>query len=223
MMNNKTKFTLAGLLLTVCNTNAVTFYATTDIAANMNNGNPAGNPLSNVIQGAGSGFDAAAPHNQTGGTWYTDAPGGFPSDYIAVHAGPEYLWFDLGSDLPINEINYWGYSAGNANGMREFNITFATDAEGGAAGLGDETYGGTITLNPSFTAIQDPTPRQAFGFPEVTARYIRVEATSTFFNQPGAGAGGDRLGIGEIAFSVPEPSSASLLALGSLVLIRRKR
>jgi hypothetical protein len=56
---------------------------------------------------------------------------------------------------------------------------------------------------------------------------VRVEATSTYFGQPGAGAGGDRLGIGEIAFEnnpIPEPGSLALLGLASAgLLLRRKR
>ena len=223
----KNTITAALTLLTAGAAYSATFVPITGIDVNMVSGNPVGNPLSNVIEGAGSGFDAAEPHNQTGGTWYTDAPGGFPSDYIAVHAGPEYIWLDLGTDTLIGSLSYWGYSAGNANGMREFNISFATDAEGGDAGmLGDEAYGTSITMNPAFAALQAVGPRQEFDFADVTARYVRVEATSTFFDQPGAGAGGDRLGIGEIAISpgvIPEPSSAALLALAGLGLIRRKR
>jgi hypothetical protein len=161
-----------------------------------------------------------SPTTRPGGAnnWYTNAPGGFPSDYIAVHAGPEYVWFDLGSDVPLNEISYWGYSLGNANGMRDFNLSFASDAEGGAAGLGDESYGTTITLNPSFTALQEDTLRQSFGFTQVDARYVRVEATSTYFGQPGAGAGGDRLGIGEIAFADTEvPGEANIIIPDSVL------
>ena len=81
------------------------------------------------------GFGAAEPHAGPSATWYTDAPGGFPSDYVAVHPGPEYLWFDLGSDVPLGEISYWGYSTGNANGVKGFNVSFATEAEGGDAGI----------------------------------------------------------------------------------------
>lgn len=203
-------------------TRAAEFYPISAVEVNMTSGNPGGNPLTNVIEGAGVGFAADPPHNATGGVWYTDDPGGFPSDYISVHEGPEYLWFDLGSDVELYEISFWGYSSGNSNGMREFNLSFATEAEGGDAGvLGDEMYGASITDNPAFEAIQDPMPRQSFGFSPVTARYVRVEATSTFYEQPGAGAGGDRLGIGEFAFEdVPEeptitaPTEFSLSDIG---------
>ena len=207
--------------------NAAVFYTIGSFDHNMVSANPGGD--SNLAGGPGVGFNTAEPHNKTGGAnnWYTNDPGGFPSDYISVHAGPEYVWFDFGSDVPLNEISYWGYSTGNANGMRDFNLSFASDAGGGAAGLGDESYGTTITLNPSFTALQEDTLRQSFGFAQVDARYVRVEATSSYFGQPGAGAGGDRLGIGEIAFEnnpIPEPGSLALLGLASAgLLLRRKR
>lgn len=213
------------LLASALGAHAATFYGITAVATNMVDGNPGGNPVSNIAQGSGIGFDAAPPHDQTGGTWYTNDPGGFPSDYIAVNPGPEYIWLDLGANTLLGEISFWGYAATNANGMRDFNVSFATDAEGGAGGLGDEAYGTSILTNPAFAAIQDPVPRQSFTFTPLTARYVRVEATSTFFNQPGAGAGGDRLGIGEIAFAtIPEPSAALFgLIAGCLIFFRRRR
>lgn len=221
---NRLFISCATLCVSALSAQAATFYTITDVATNMVDGNAGGNPVTNIYQGAGVGFDAAEPHNALAGVWYTNDPGGFPSDYINVNAGPEYIWLDLGADTLLGEISYWGYSSGNANGMRNFNVSFATDAEGGAGGLGDELYGTSISANPAFAALQDPTPRQSFAFDPVTARYVRVEATSTFFNQPGAGAGGDRLGIGEIAFAIPEPSSGLLALLaGSMFLGRRRR
>ena len=195
---------LAACSLLVCTVGlqAANFHPIVAVGSNMNDGNPGGNPISNIIQGPGIGFDAAEPHNRAGGVWYTDAPGGFPSDYVAVHAGPEHLWFDLGLDVTLAEISYWGYSTGNANGVKGFNVSFATEAEGGATGLGDESYGTSITANPSFEAAIDTVPRQSFSFNPVTARYVRVEVTSTHFTNGGFGppAGGDRVGVGEIAF-----------------------
>jgi hypothetical protein len=192
----------SSLFLSTVGLQAANFHPIDAIGSNMNDGNPGGNPISNIIQGPGIGFGAAEPHAGPSSTWYTDAPGGFPSDYVAVHAGPEYLWFDLGSDVTVAEISYWGYSTNNANGVKGFNVSFATEAEGGAAGLGDESYGTSITANPSFEATIETAPRQSFSFNPVTARYVRVEVTSTHITNGGNGppAGGDRMGVGEIAF-----------------------
>lgn len=185
-------------------TPALDFLAINDIATpNMVDGSPSF-PLSNVIQGPGFGFDVAEPHNNIGSVWYTDAPGGFPSDYIVFNPGDEIIILDLGEDKSLYELSFWGYSTGNENGMREFTVRFATDAEGGTAVLGDEAFGTSITDTFEFEAILNPSPRQSFGFgKEIVARYVEVKALSTFFNQVDGIAGGDRLGIGEIAFAVP--------------------
>jgi hypothetical protein len=188
---------------------ALDFLTVTDIATpNMTSGSPSF-PLSNVIQGPGVGFDAAEPHNNIGSVWYTDAPGGFPSDYISVNPGDEIVILDLGEDKSLYELSFWGYSSGNENGMREFEVRFATDAEGGAPGLGDEAFGSSISDVFSFEAILDPNPRQSFGFgKEIVARYVEVKALSTFFDIVPGIAGGDRLGLGEISFAEPSATGA---------------
>ena len=89
---------------------AATFLTVAGIGCNMVDGNPGGNPLSNIIQGAGIGFDAAEPHNRIGGVWYTDAPGGFPSDYINVRTGPEHLRIRAVFTVCCGESYFWGVS-----------------------------------------------------------------------------------------------------------------
>ncbi|RPH77492.1 MAG: choice-of-anchor D domain-containing protein, partial [Planctomycetaceae bacterium] len=127
-------------------------------------------------------------------------PGGFPSDYITVNPGSEDILVDLGMDVPLSEISLWGYAADNGNGIREFTVDFATDAEGGEAGLGDEAYGASIALKPGFTALNDDSNRQTFAFGQVVvARYVRITAITNYF---GIVIGGDRLGLGEVAFEV---------------------
>lgn len=208
------------LAASACVANAAVFLPISAFGYNMVGANPGGDP--ELAGGPGVGFDAAEPHSKLGGAdnWYTDAPGGFPSNYISVHDGPEYIWFDLGADVPLSEISYWGYANSNSNGMREFNLSFATDAEGGEALLGDESYGTTITANPSFTAVQEESPWQSFPFPEaVTARYVRLEAVSTFYDQPGAGPGGDRLGIGDIAFLVSDATAGNDLVVTEIDVV----
>ncbi len=181
---------------------ALTFHPVTGIATpNMLEGNPGGNPLTNIIEGAGVGFDSNEPHTRLGGTWYTDAPGGFPSDYLESNPGDEIIILDLGADATLYELSYWGYADTNGNGIRDFAVRFATDAEGGDPALGDEAFGTSIVVNPIFSALIDSTNRQSFPLGQaVTARYIEIKALTNYFDIV---VGGDRLGIGEISFALP--------------------
>ncbi len=174
-------------------------------------------PVDNLIQGPGTGFDAATPYTKLldgeTGNWVTDAPGGFPSDFIE-DAGKPILIFDLGENVPLGEISLWGYAATNSNGLSEFSLRFATAAEGPA------DFGGSIAYNPTFAGIdsgefpnEDNTSRFSFPFEEgVFARYVELTCEDNYFIAPGTGAGGeipggDRVGLGEVAFStLPAPS-----------------
>lgn len=167
-------------------------------------------PVINLISGPGVGFDAAAPHNQiiVGGPeslWVTAAYG-FPRDYIEMDGTP-ILTIDLGQDRPLNSISTWGYSDGNSNGVSEFALRFATSAEG----IGG--FGTSIAYNPTFNMLVDTAPIQNNIFAEtVTARYVEFTATDNYFTPPGDGStgglpGGDRVGLGELAF----PSNLSTL------------
>lgn len=187
-------------------------------------------PVINLIEGSGVGFDAAEPHNQiiVGGPeslWVTAAYG-FPRDYIELDGTP-VITLDLGADVPLSSISTWGYSDGNANGVKEFKLRFATGAEGTAG------FGTSITYNPTFTMDFPTAPMQLNAFSEtVTARYVEFTATDNFFLAPGDGStgglpGGDRVGLGEIAFAIPEPSTLTLASLalvaGAWALRRRAK
>ena len=104
-------------------------------------------PESNLIQGPGIGFDTEEPHDKIGGgaeaNWVTTADCGFPADYIEC-VGEPVIELDLGQDRLLSEISTWGYEDGNTNGMREFELRFATAAEGPGG------YGTSITYNPTF-------------------------------------------------------------------------
>jgi hypothetical protein len=159
------------------------------------------------------------------GNWVTDAPGGFVSDYIAV-AGAPVIELDLGEDVLLSEISTWGYASTNANGVSQFTLEFATDAEGPGA------CGTSITYSPTFFPTHNATDRQSFPFSEsVTARWVKFTAEDNFFIAPGDGSGGetpggDRVGLGEIAFMIPEPGTLSLFAVGLLglaaILLKRR-
>lgn len=169
-------------------------------------------PAERLIEGPGVGFDAAEPHNRTSTlTWVTNAPNGGFGDYFAPTPSPSpRLVFDLGSSVPLNEISIWGYADGNGNGLISADLRFSDTT----------TFSGAPF---SISGITQPvTPRQSFSFPEVNARYVELVPTDNLFGI--APPGGDRVGIGEVAFAqpIPEPSGA-LLALAGVVLLGRRR
>lgn len=182
-------------------------------------------PVINLIQGPEVGFEAAEPNNRLGGgsshLWVTDADAGFPADYIEEVEQP-VIQLDLGEDRVLKEISVWGYSGSNSNGTSQFSLRFATDAEGTADGIfGTVDYGASIEYNPTFELFVDPIPQQYNLFSEVVvARYVEFTNLDNFFIAPGDGSeppeeplprllpvlpGGDRVGLGEIAFlNLPE-------------------
>ena len=71
-------------------------------------------------------------------------------------------------------------------------------------------FGTSVGFNPSFLDIpNDDTARLSFPFTQtVTARYVEVTITDNWFNDATGGRsdppGGDRVGLGEIAFEVQQ-------------------
>lgn len=229
-MIRKTATTLGGVTLAVLGMTAMAqaedFHSISSIKSST-----AGSdlwPASNLIQGPGVGFDAGGTNDKLlggpEGNWVTDAPAGFPSDYIDK-VGKPVLTLDLGANRSLGEISVWGYTASNANGVSAFSLKFATEAEGEAG------FGTSISYAPMFSGlVNSDNARQSFLFAQsVTARYVQFTAEDNFFAGDGTGAGGltaggDRVGLGEIAFStIPEASPMALASLGGLMLLGLRR
>lgn len=165
--------------------------------------------VNNLIQGPGSGFEATEPHNSIGGgstsTWVTNAPNG-GGDYFANGVADPVLIIDLGADRGLSEISTWGYANSNTNGGREFSLRFATSTEGTGG------FRNSITYSPSFQAAFSATTRDSNSFSQnVTARYVELTFTDNWRNGQGGTPGGDRVGLGEIAFEDTVPPTDPLL------------
>lgn len=187
--------------ITAVQTNTVNFYA-----------------AENLIAGSGTGFEGFFPHPALGAgqaaTWVTDAPNGGAGDYYDNEQPDPVIIFDLGANVPIGEINTWGYAGTNTNGAKDYTLRFATEAEGGDPELGDENFGNSISYQPSFEANFSPTDRDVEIFEEpVLARYVEMTITDNWRGLQGNLAGGDRVGLGEVAFPVFEGSFNPLLGI----------
>ena len=179
-------------------------------------------PAGNLIQGPGVGFDANAPFSRsdpigTGAEDWVTAQNG--SDYFAGGQAAPVLTIDLGADQLLTEISIWGYLEWTANGASAFSLRFATEADGLAG------FGTSIVYNPGITGLLNESYlRQSFALTPVTGRYVEMTITDNFYG--GLTPGGDRVGLGEIAFQqVPEPATIGLLGLGfaGLGFPRRKQ
>lgn len=173
-------------------------------------------PVSNLIQGPGSGFSAAEPHDVLGEgsthTWVTNAPNGGNGDYFANGFPDPVLVIDLGENRALGEISTWGYSNGNTNGGKDFTLRFATSAEGSGG------FGTSISYAPEFEAAFSADLRDSHDFVQtVTARFVEITFTDNWQDFQGGTPGGDRVGLGEIAFEVVAPAIDPLLEIETSV------
>ena len=164
-------------------------------------------PVDELIEGPGVGFGATEPHNSTDGSgfrfWVT-VECGFPCDYYETFPSPPVLVIDLGQERELDEISIWTYFVDNSG--KDFVLRFATNAEGPTA------FGTSISYTPTFTSPEvNEVPRQSFAFREaVRARYVEMTITDNFFQGDGT-SGGDRVGLGEIAFAIPDRLEEQIL------------
>lgn len=164
-------------------------------------------PAERLAQGPGSGFDANEPHAGAGGSasfvWVT-TDCDFPCDYFSEGFPTPVLIFDLAQDSLLSEISVWSYF--NDNSGKSFKLRFATEGDGIL------NFGSSISFAPQFTAEAiDVSLRQSFAFGRtVSARYVEMTVVDNHYQGDGSG-GGDRVGLGEVAFAIADAVEEQLL------------
>ncbi len=160
---------------------------------------------------------AAVQLGAPGNAWATIDAGLAGGDWFIDGDGSVIFDFDLGGTFDVDQIAVWGYHFGAANGnaVSQVRLDFSTD-------------GGTTTDSSQTVSVPLPGTidlATIIGLTPTSANFITMEVLDNHFE---AADGGDRVGIAEVAFTgtvsaVPEPSSALVLLVSSLMLAGRRR
>jgi hypothetical protein len=176
--------------------------------------------------------------NPAGESWVTGDPGGFPADWFLASGTIPAFVLDLGQNSLLNTVHLWAYSGGpgatgnyQGNSAKTLELRFNTAAEGDAVFVKQPV---TVNMDHgliSETPVGSPMPRQDFDVGAQTARYVEMRITDNWYVAPGDGTGqdehghfvrgGDRVGLGEVRFSIPEPGTCALLAGGLVLFVTR--
>ena len=173
----------------------------------------------------GNGLDVTGLlHSQIGGDNSAGASNMWFSGKSTVVAD-QWLQIDLGGVYDISSMNVWneyeGWPAGR--GTNAVVITYGTEITGSMAQgtVAPITSPGTLSIT-NFAQAPATNPFTGETFTEAfTAQYILFDIGS---NYGGISTGEGLVGLAEVQFDgVPEPATMSLLAIGGLALIRRRR
>jgi hypothetical protein len=152
-----------------------------------------------------------------------------------------WIIMDLGEEYVVGDMHLWNGGQIGTQAMKDFNIYYSTapvvpSTQGPTGGNDADDYDfGVAAWTPSLLGAQvlgDGTGATGTGGGKladgiydlggVTARYVALEIMSRHNGNTDPTVG--RIGFSEAGFDVvPEPATMSLLALGGLAMLRRKR
>lgn len=123
------------------------------------------------------------------------------------------LNFDLGAQQNVSAFAFWNFGSDSPANVVEFSLEISDDDTfASSTNLG--TFSANTNLGPG-TAL----PGEVFNFAETSGRYVRMNILSN--------NGGGNTIFGEVAFkgnlAIPEPSSACVLVVAGVFLLRRRR
>ena len=125
----------------------------------------------------------------------------------------EWITFDLGAAYDLESVSIWNFNRGGYTnlGIAQMDVLVSSDNTNWTTVLTDQTLTQASGLN---TYAGEVVTLSATG-----VRYVKFDVDTIFNSSPG----GPQVGLSEVRF-VPEPATMSLLGIGGLLaLVRRRR
>ena len=175
-------------------------------------------PAMNLRNGSGLiGDSINATHyvNREDNSWVTQQPGNNNNtDYYASGGPSPVLIFGLDKQYALDHIVLWNYADGGdagKNGAKSITVAFS---QNGVDFSGDVQI--TLLKGIAHDRVNDRVdePSQIFSLGGVLANAVRLTITDNFWDGVGDQGGGDRVGLSEVKFLAPEPSSLLLTGIG---------
>ena len=182
------------------------------VSAQQNSGSFAAN---NIINGNGFNETAGTHTNAWNlNNWQTGAP---------VTIANQWITFDLGAEYDLASVSIWNFNrdAGEQGGsddytnlgIKQMDVLVSSDNTNWTTALTDQTLTEASGLS---TYAGEVVTLSVTG-----VRYVKFDVDTIFNSSPG----GPQVGLSEVRFTaVPEPATMSLLGIGGLLaLVRRRR
>lgn len=233
-----TAVTQAGLINTYPTGSTSNIVATA--SSEINSNNLAKLTLTTNNNGGAVEFDPGVLDDPTDGTEATGTQAAWrATNTTAAGAASEWIQWDLGASYQLDVIRVWNYndSSRYASGIRTLdiylsNVAVPGDPEG--AGAANWTHWAVNATLPVATALASYTGFDletvvGSSLPAGAFRFVRFEVNSTFIgdgiNVGGGTLGGQNASLSQIEFFelVPEPASLTLMGLGGLLILTRRR
>jgi hypothetical protein len=223
MKNTITWLAVAGLVLALAPaTQAATLIDPGDLTATANDTPRVTRPPSDVVDGTGmTGTGITATHNTDGLDMWLGGN---------IVAWPKWFRVDLGASYDLENMLVWNYHRVDSDsfsfsgiGVNQVDIYYSTNSAANASdftGLEWSLLGtaGTRTFTEAPETPVAMTYNDDISLTGVTARVIGLDIKSNH------GYPADFAGLSQLQFyEVPEPATMSLLAIGGIALIRRRR
>ena len=154
--------------------------------------------------------------NRADNSWATSQSDN-STDYYAPGVPHPFLICELDEQYTLESIVLWNYAADGDAGKNSAKSITVAFSQNGVDFSGDVQ----ITLCKGIANIQDDIdePAQIFSLGGVRANAVRLTITDNFWDGVGDQGGGDRVGLSEVKFLAPEPSSLLLTGIGLFGLV----